>query len=180
MSKLTSDLKFELLNCNEQELNDAFKNACRYGHMEIIEYLLYSSNFKEKVNQEAMMCNGFKHACKVGKTKVILYLISLQRGIYLNFQKTEYNLDWAMQEKKSDTLKLFMSFGNKDAVIKDNHKIVEYMVKSLYKNDMIAYIENFSKIEQYCQTNGLNHQEWKDDVEKTSPLLTPYEEMLQI
>ncbi len=46
------------------------------------------------------------------------------------------------------------------------HDVVQSMIKSLYKNDMMIYVENLSKVEQYCQEHNLNFQEWQEEMVK--------------
>lgn len=89
---------------------------------------------------------GFKFACQEHYWEIIQYLLSFSGERYIKFQETEYNLDWAMENKCYD--------------------VVYTMVKSLYKNDMITYIANISKIEQYCEEHDLNFEEWQKEIEE--------------
>ncbi len=124
----------------------AFQWACHNGHLEVVKYLLTSHELTDHAiiqtdNYLAFRCAG-QQCC----WNVIRYLLSLTGNMYIDFQKTSYNLDWAIESEYSDTLKA--------------------MVKSLYKNDMIGYLENIPKIEEYCQNHGLNFEEWQEEMVK--------------
>ncbi len=52
------------------------------------------------------------------------------------------------------------------AISEKHHDILKSMIISSYKNDMMAYLENISRIEKYCLKNDLNFQEWQEEMIK--------------
>ncbi len=113
--------------------------ACDAGSLNVVKYLLNSLNLG-KIDIEDIK-SGYVSACRNNRGKVIKYLLSLNTEHYINFQKTEYNLDWAMNN--------------------EFHNVVKSMIMSLYTNDRFAYIEHVSEVEKYCQKQELNFQKWQ-------------------
>lgn len=181
MSELTQELKLQFQNYNQAQLDIAFMNACddgnlsivkclltspdlkehadihtdddcglqwacENGHLKIVQYLLTSTELKEHANIHARENLSFEWACQGLCFDIVKYLLSFSGNQYIDFQKTNYDLDWAMENQYSD--------------------IVKAMMKSLYRNDMIAYLENIFKVEKYCLEQGLNVQEWQEGILK--------------
>ncbi len=137
-----------------------FRWACSNGHLEIVRYLLTSPELKEHANIHAnshpdegglWACEesqdgGFCWACEEGHLEIVCYLLTFSGIQYIDFQKTGFNLTWAICEKYDD--------------------IVKAMTLSLYKNDRFAYHENMWIIEQYCEEHSLDFQKWQEEMVK--------------
>ncbi len=121
-----------------------FQWACERGHLEVVRYLLTSPELNDHADIHTNDDMGFQWACNNGHLELVVYLLGLSGERYIDFQKTKYNLDWSIENQY--------------------HDIVKAMITSLYKNDMMVYLENISKIEQYCLDNGLNFQNWQEEM----------------
>lgn len=104
--------------------------ACESGCLNLVKYLLTHTYSAEKADVHAHSDDAFKTACHHNRTDIIKFLLSLSDDQYINFQKLESNLEWAMKEKKM--------------------KIIEAMMLSLKKNDLMEYLDYLPIIKQYC------------------------------
>ncbi len=143
----------------------AFVWACRNGHLNVVCYLLTSPELTDHADIHAKNDLGFQWACEYGHLDIICYLLSLNNDQAIYFQKTKYNLDWAMKDNRH-WIKKRLAKAFKVNKLQKNHKMVKAMVFSLYKNDMMEYVENMSKIEQYCKEHRINFAEWKKEMIK--------------
>ncbi len=146
----------ELKNHADIHTNDdgAYQWTCRHGDVEVVRYLLKSPEFIGDTKNDA----GFLYATKGGHLEIVCYLLTFSGYQYINFQKTQYNLEWAL--------------------FKRYHQIVKVMIFSLYKNDMMSYLDNFAKIEEYCKEHRINVQEWQKDMVNEDVVVNPEEELL--
>ncbi len=193
MTELTDELKLKFQNSSQAQLNNTFVKACNNGdlevihylltspelmhhadihveddlclvaaaikgHLDVIKYLLISPELTWHANIHAQDDAAFKLACLYHKLDVVQYLLTFSGENYIDFQKTHSNLDGAISEKY--------------------HDIVKAMMKSLYKNDMMAYLENISKVERYFQKHNLDFQEWQEEILKDDIVVNPNEEKL--
>ncbi len=136
-----------------------FRVACANNHLKIVKYLLTSPELKSHANIHAMNDGGFLWACEQDCLDVIPYLLSFNGEQYIDFQKTKYNLDWAMQDERTRFVKAFSGIFNTKKM-KKKHKIVQSMVTSLMHNDMLEYFSNIEKIKKYCNEHGIDEQKW--------------------
>lgn len=112
----------------------ALKFACRYGRLDIVQYLLNSSDLKEYANIHADEYEAFKWAGAGRYFQIVAYLVSLTGPHYIDFQRKEYNLDWAIKHHHSTT--------------------IEAMMLSLKRNDYLQYMDCLPKVEEYCLLTG--------------------------
>ncbi len=150
-------------------LNYGFRFACEYGHLEVVRYLLTSPELKEHINIHvrensgfiwSIYGEGFIWAGRKDNWIIMEYLLTFSDNRYINFQKTKYNLNWAISEK--------------------HHNIVKAMAFSLCENDIMSFLENIPKIEKYCLDNGLDFNAWQEEMIKEDIMLNPKEEELFI
>jgi hypothetical protein len=69
---------------SQYEVNKEFINACENGYIDIVQYLLTSSELKTHADIHAGYDSGFKKACGSGYLDIIQYLI-----FDMNLEKTE-------------------------------------------------------------------------------------------
>ncbi len=126
--------------------DDGFQLACQEGNLDVVKYLLTSPELKEHADIHVRNNIGFRWACIKDHLTIVQFLLEFCGEKYIDFQKTDYDLEWAISEKHDE--------------------IVKAMTLSLYKNDMINYLDNLPKIEKYCQQEGVNFQEWLNEIRK--------------
>ncbi len=127
---------------NEKGL--ALRWACTYGQLDVVKYLLTSPELQEHADIHADHDEGYQWACTKEYIDIVLYLLSFNGHQAIHFQNYDTNLDWAMR---------------------NNHScIVQAMIKSLYRNDMMQYLDCFSQVKEYCKKNNIAWSEWERDI----------------
>ena len=70
------ELYEEYKGLSQDELNQAFINACNDGKLEIVEYLLTSSKLNQHININVKNGAGFCLACREGHLEIVKYLLT--------------------------------------------------------------------------------------------------------
>ncbi len=181
MSELTQKQKLEFQTYDQEKLNEALIDACKEGNLHIIKYLLTSLELKEHADIHAQNDWGFICACENGHLDVVRYLLtSPELKDHADIHaKNDRGFQWAFNNEHWEVVQYLLTFSGENyisfqeigytlnlAMENCYHDIVKAMTFSLYKNDRFAYIENLSKIEQYCLDNSLNFEEWKEEMVK--------------
>lgn len=110
--------------------NDAgFEMACQQGQIKVVNCLIRSPELEEHVDLRACGKKGYILAISEGRINMVEYLLSFDREQRIDFQQTDYNIEWAMKNKQ-DT-------------------ILRAMMLSLKRNNVIDYLEHLPLIEQY-------------------------------
>jgi hypothetical protein len=63
-------------DASQDELNQAFINACNDGKLEIVKYLLTSSKLNQHININVNNGAGFCLACREGHLEIVKYLLT--------------------------------------------------------------------------------------------------------
>ena len=101
---IDQELKEQYKKLNQEELNDLFINACKNDNLDIVKYLLTSSELTEHADIHAINDEGFIWACDRDDLEVVKCLIidmSIEKTIhietYLNENKDNENVQQAIE-----------------------------------------------------------------------------------
>ena len=61
---------------NKNQLDDEFVNACNKGHLEVVKYLLTSSDLKKHANIHKTEDSGFILSCRANHLEIVKYLLT--------------------------------------------------------------------------------------------------------
>ncbi len=175
MPHLSKKLKLEYQQYSLYDLNDAFIEACKKNNISIVKYLLTSPDLATRVNIHVYNDEGLRIACEHRCYKVIEYLllspdlhehanVHLKNDIIYSFfceisdyrilkilfqlkgknrilfQEREENIDWAMRFRRDE--------------------LVCLMFCALCEYDPLEYFAYYNIVQNYCQENDLNFEEW--------------------
>ncbi len=104
--------------------------------VDILKYLLNSPELKPLVDVHDDDNSPFISACLGKKIELIDYILSLRGEQIIVFQKTKYNLDWAMKNKL--------------------HTVVESMMNNLAYQDINEYLNVLPLFHNYAKEHQLN------------------------
>ena len=73
---ITQELKEKYKKLNQEELNKQFINACQNDDLDIVKYLLTSSELTEHADIHAADDVGFVCACRYSNFEIVKYLVT--------------------------------------------------------------------------------------------------------
>lgn len=125
---------------NKKVLNDLFESACWNGHLDIVDYVLTSSELKVKADVSCRGNIGIREACKANRLEIVQYLLTSQK---LNKHANIY-------AKQSE--------GFRYACNNNDWEIVQYLIfdfnikqKDDMQEVMVDQVENMFKIREINQ-----------------------------
>ena len=124
---LTQKLKKKFQQMHKEALNQSLVEACSYGHLDIVKYLLTSPDLKDHANIHEGDDESLINACLNGHLEIVKYLLSSP-------ELTEYA---DIHANNNGTLRLACIY-NREAII--NYLIFDYRIeltKSI-EHDLIA------------------------------------------
>ena len=96
---INQELKEKYKKLNQAELNEQFIAACRDGNLDIVKYLLTSSELTEHADIHAKDDLGFIGACRNGRLEVVKCLI-----IDMVIQKTKHIEKYLNENKDNENV----------------------------------------------------------------------------
>lgn len=117
--------------------DEAIRMACLNGHLNVVTYLLSSQELTEHADIHAENDEAYLHACDFCNEHIMHYLLTLDGDKAIDFQSTEYNIEWAM------------NYGYVD--------ITRVMMLSLKKREPVEYMIYLPQFKAYCIDNDCMH-----------------------
>lgn len=116
------------------EVDDGFVAACINGHLPLVQFLLSAPELAEHADIHVDNDDGFRWAGAERHIDIMAYLLTRTGDQYIDFQHTEYNLEWAISGEYTI--------------------LVQKMSLSLLAHDYMQYLEWLPAIEGYCIAQG--------------------------
>lgn len=145
---------------DQKDLDKEFVEACKYGNLEIVKYLLTSPELKKHANLYASDDSGFKNACHNGHLDIIEYIItSDELKDYPNSRfknKFTFSDSYVGAIGDFDTFKLLnelLRLSGEDACIL-NEVVIKYAAQRGH-SEVVKYMLNYLELDSHPKRNEI-------------------------